>query len=69
MVILLDDIIQFSDELLGVTEKNKYKNDGYDQFLGAKDTTQKRESERALESLIAYRSSAEFTDMQASLNA
>jgi len=51
----LDDVIYFSDEILGVTELNKTKNDDFDKFLGVKNTSQKEETINELKELISYR--------------
>lgn len=64
MLIVLDDIIQFSDELLGITQANKDKNDRFQDFLGALDSSQKRQTEVELIDLIGLRESQEFLDMQ-----
>lgn len=60
LLITLDDIIQFSDEILGVTDINKYKNENIQQFLGVKDLTIKEETKRNLIDLIALRQSTEL---------
>jgi len=62
MMIVLDDVIEYSDELLGLTDKNKDKNDKYDMFLGAQDSVQKRESVVALTNLIGFRDGQDFAD-------
>ncbi|MDD3793636.1 MAG: HlyD family efflux transporter periplasmic adaptor subunit [Candidatus Gracilibacteria bacterium] len=49
----LSDIIYFSDEILGVTELNKNKNNSYEIYLGAKDSAQKLQSESLLKNLIS----------------
>ncbi|MDD3144569.1 MAG: biotin/lipoyl-binding protein [Candidatus Gracilibacteria bacterium] len=51
------DIIYFSDDILGVTEANKNKNNAYEIYLGAKDNSQKIESENLLGDLIEYKKS------------
>jgi len=43
LVILLDDIVEFSDTLLGITQENKRENDDFDSYLWSKDKTQKNE--------------------------
>ncbi|NVP17445.1 HlyD family efflux transporter periplasmic adaptor subunit [Candidatus Gracilibacteria bacterium] len=48
----LSDIIYFSDEILGVTELNKNKNNSYEIYLGAKNSSQKLQSETLLKNLI-----------------
>lgn len=64
LIITLDDIIQFSDEILGVTEKNKYKNENIQTFLWVKDISQKSLTKTTLINLIAYRDGAIFQDME-----
>lgn len=59
----LDDIIEFSDEILGVTDLNRAENDDYEMFLGAEDVNQKRDSERILRETINYRNAQDFYDM------
>jgi len=54
-MIFMDDIINFSDELLGITDNNKDKNDDFEDYLGAKDTMVKNEAEDKLKELIRYR--------------
>ncbi|MDD2907241.1 MAG: biotin/lipoyl-binding protein [Candidatus Gracilibacteria bacterium] len=51
----VSDIIYFSDDILGVTEANKNKNNSYEIYLGAKDLGQKIESEQLLSELINYK--------------
>lgn len=41
----------FTDELLGVTDANRTKNDAYENYLGAKNTVSKSEAEKAFMSL------------------
>ncbi len=55
MVFLMDDVINFSDELLGVTPANKYKNDSFESFLWAKDSWQKADTVKLLLDIISYR--------------
>jgi len=61
LLIFLDDVIQFTDTILSVTEVNKRTNRDFDQFLWAKDRGQKTLSEQRLLQLIAYRDSDTFT--------
>ena len=44
----LDDVIDFSDKQLWVTLKNESENDGFEDYFGIRDTTQKQETERLL---------------------
>lgn len=64
MLIVLDDVIDFSDELLGITEINKDKNNKYEDFLWAQDSSQKRETEIKLVNLMGLRDSVEFENME-----
>lgn len=58
----LGDVIKFSDEILGVTQENKDKNDDFDNFLGAKDTTSKSKTKTQLLDLIEYRENLQDID-------
>ncbi len=51
----LDDIIEFSDEILWITEKNRNENDDFERYLWARDKVQLTESENSLRALIAFR--------------
>ena len=53
--ILLDDIIQFSDEILGVTPENEDENEDFDQFLWIEDNVQRWVSESSLRNTIAFK--------------
>ncbi len=64
LIITLDDIIQFSDEILGVTDINKYKNEDIQTFLWVKDLSQKTQTESDLVNLIAFRKGTAFQDME-----
>lgn len=48
----LYDITYFSDEILGVTPKNRNKNDSFETYLWAKDSWQKIKTENLLKDLI-----------------
>lgn len=67
LLILLDDTIEFSDIILWVTDKNKDKNDDYDRFLWAKDSSQKNTSKQTLREIMSYRGSDIFLDLQSEL--
>ncbi|MCH2188388.1 biotin/lipoyl-binding protein [Candidatus Gracilibacteria bacterium] len=54
-LIFLDDIIEFADTLLGITDKNDNFADDIDQFLGARDTNQKQDTSTLLRELITFR--------------
>lgn len=51
----IDDIIDFSDKLLWVTTKNKDENDLFEEFLWAKNISQKQVTENLLRDLISYK--------------
>jgi len=48
----LFDIIEFSDNLLWVTEENKHNNNGFEDLLGAKNTSEVKEAEIILLDII-----------------
>jgi len=54
LLVLISDIIEFSDKILWVTSKNKNANNIIENFLWAKDTTQKLASKDLLSDLINY---------------
>jgi len=51
----LDDVIDFSDKQLWVTLKNESENDGFEDYFGIRDTTQKQETERLLRELLIFK--------------
>ncbi|MDP2091206.1 MAG: biotin/lipoyl-binding protein [Candidatus Gracilibacteria bacterium] len=51
----LNDVIEFSDKILGVTIANRDKNDLFENYLGAKNITKKLESETNFNSLLNYK--------------
>ena len=55
IVFVMDDVIEFSDELLWVTPANKNKNDSFEDFLWWRDRGQKGETVKKLIDLINYR--------------
>lgn len=57
----IDDIIDFSDTILWVTDENRLENRRFDQFLWVLDTRQKTESKRILRELISIRESSDFS--------
>ena len=57
--IFLEDVIDFSDELLWVTTKNKDENDEFEDYLWRKDTQQLNNTKILLRDLIEY-SKTEF---------
>jgi len=54
MVIFLGDIIEFGDTLYGVTALNRDENDAIDQFLWAKNVSQKNDAKTLLKEVIAF---------------
>lgn len=52
---LIANVIDTTDILVGVSEKNKHKNDSYEALLGAIDTIQKTQTELSIQKLIQYR--------------
>ena len=67
--IFLNDVIEFGDSLLWITEKNRSDNDLFEDFLGAKDRTQKSLSENMLRQLIALEQGQEFIDTENKIDA
>jgi multidrug resistance efflux pump len=55
--IFTEDIIDFSDELLWVTDKNKDENDDFEDYLWRKDTQQLNDTKQILRDLITYNES------------
>lgn len=51
----MDDVIFFWDEILGVTDLNRNKNNRFEIYLWAKNSSQKLESENLLRNLISFR--------------
>ncbi len=62
--LLFIDVLQFSDELLGVSEANRDLNDDYQDFLWAQDKNQKNLSEKKLKELLDIKSSWVFYDIE-----
>ncbi len=60
----VDDVIEFSDSLLWVTEKNKRANDSFEDFLGIRDTTTKQLAKKHLNNLIDFREGTTFSEIQ-----
>lgn len=52
--LLYADVIEFSDQILGVTKKNRDKNDSYQSFLGATDKNSLSDSKTLFHELEAY---------------
>lgn len=55
--IFVEDVIDFSDELLWVTDKNKDENDDFEDYLWRKDTQQLNDTKQILRDLITYNNS------------
>lgn len=53
--IYVEDIIDFSDEILWVTSDNRDKNDDFEDYLGLKNTQQLNETKDILRELISYK--------------
>jgi hypothetical protein len=51
-------IIDFLDNLYGVTDENRYKNDAFETYLSAKNTSLKTNAENGLRTLISEYNSA-----------
>nr|MDD3720846.1 efflux RND transporter periplasmic adaptor subunit [Candidatus Gracilibacteria bacterium] len=49
----IDKYIKESDYILGITDENKYKNDSFETYLGAKNTSIKTSAENALRQTIS----------------
>lgn len=67
MVIIMDDVIEFTDTLLGVTELNKRANDDYEDYLGRKDSSTKQRAKTELRDLITYRESESLQTLRDTL--
>lgn len=65
----IDDVIDFSDNILWVTEVNRNENRRFEQFLGALDLEQKSKSKIFLQQLINARESIEYSDVDTRLKA
>ena len=63
-LITLQDVVNFSDELLWITNINKDKNDKYEDFLWSQDSAQKRQSEVQLIELIDIRDGSKLDDIE-----
>ncbi|NDK10236.1 HlyD family efflux transporter periplasmic adaptor subunit [Candidatus Gracilibacteria bacterium] len=64
----IDDIIEFSDNILKVSNNDINKNINFDQLLGAGDSVQKQRSKDILRELIDYRNSSTYITYQEKLN-
>ncbi|MCP4523870.1 MAG: HlyD family efflux transporter periplasmic adaptor subunit [Candidatus Gracilibacteria bacterium] len=62
LLLTLDDIVDFGDNLFGITDLNKDNNNSFDTYFGAKDTSQKSNTKQLLKDIIIYRS-GEFTSI------
>jgi multidrug efflux pump subunit AcrA (membrane-fusion protein) len=57
------DVQEFADNLLWVSEINSGANDNFEDFLGAQDKNQKRSSELSLQSMIDFKESDNFNNI------
>jgi len=64
----IDDIIEFSDNILKVSNNDINKNINFDQLLWAWDSVQKQRSKDILRELIDYRNSSTYITYQEKLN-
>lgn len=64
LIILLTDVVQFSDEILWVSQINKDINNSYEDFLGAKNKSQKRNTEILLQELIDLQNSTTLDEYE-----
>ena len=53
--IFVEDVTDFSDELLWITQDNKDKNDDFEDYLGRKNTQQLNDTKELLKQLINYK--------------
>lgn len=63
IILILWDVIKFSDELLGVTYENKDKNDDFEDYLWANDSAWKITANNKLLELISYESQIKEIDI------
>ena len=63
----IDDVIDFSDNILWVTEVNRNENRRFEQFLWALDTEQKTKSKTFLRQIISQRESNEYLEVDSLL--
>ncbi|PID87703.1 hypothetical protein CSB07_00065 [Candidatus Gracilibacteria bacterium] len=64
LLLTINDVIEFSDNILGITKENKDKNDKFEDFLGAKDEKQRKLSENNLRDLINYKNKDFIIDLE-----
>lgn len=62
--VLIDTIIDFSDPIFSVTEKNRFSNSRFTTFLWARDASQRAATENLLSELIELRTSTYFSDFR-----
>lgn len=65
---LLNDVVEFGDEIFGVTERNRRANDAFEDYLWAKDTVQKNATIQILIWLIDLQESIDFSTLQQSID-
>lgn len=64
LILVMDDSLDFSDEILGITPINKTKNDRYEMFLWVKDREQLFVTENTFRELKRLRESTTLSDIQ-----
>lgn len=62
--VLIDNVIDFSDPIFSVTEKNRFSNSRFTTFLWARDASQRSATENLLKELIELRTSEYFSDFR-----
>jgi len=62
--VLIDNVIDFSDPIFSVTEKNRFSNSRFATFLWARDASQRLATENLLKELIELRTSTYFSDFR-----
>ncbi len=62
--VLIDNVIDFSDPIFSVTEKNRFSNSRFTTFLWARDASQRSTTENLLQELIELRTSSYFSDFR-----
>ncbi len=64
LLLTINDVIEFSDNILWITKENKDKNDKFEDFLWAKDEKQRKLSENNLRDLINYKNKDFIIDLE-----
>ena len=66
--ILMSDMIQFGDEIFGITEENRRANDAFEDYLWAKDSVQKNNTRQKLLELIWLQESVNTDGLEVKIN-